>query len=648
MLRVASPPPKPLMIYDGDCNFCMFWIRRWQQSTGDHVEYISFQDPRVAHEFPELARERCERAVQLIERDGFVYEGAEAVFRSLAQNPPKDTFFHWYQDSPLFARTSEWAYAFVAKHRQFFSFLTRVAWGRHVEPSTYQLTRWIFLRALAAIYLIAFVSLWVQVTGLIGERGILPAKTTVEFATKQFEAQKIGAARYVLFPTLCWSNSSDDFLKLQCAVGTALAVIALIGLAPAPCLFLLWLIYLSLTTIGREFLSFQWDNLLLETGFLAIFFAPLQWLPRVVRAPRPSGIVLFLLRWLLFRLMFESGVVKLLSGDPTWRKLSALAVHFETQPLPTWIGWYAHQMPMWAHKLSTLLMFVIELGVPFLVFGPRRLRHWAAWALIGLQVFIFVTGNYCFFNLLSIALCLVLFDDAAWKRVLSSKSKAQNPINAAGNADSRLETQALRLPRWRWPIQVTAPLLIITVSISLFQLISMFGAGISSWPRPVLAIYQWIAPFRSLNHYGLFAVMTTSRPEIIVEGSDDRQTWHAYEFKHKPGDLKRRPLFVEPHQPRLDWQMWFAALSDVRQNPWFVNFCARLLLGSPDVVALLDKNPFPEKPPRFVRAVVYDYRFTNLDRRRKTGDWWRREPKGIYLPPLSLQAEPATNAPPDL
>jgi predicted DCC family thiol-disulfide oxidoreductase YuxK len=617
------------MVYDGDCNFCKFWIHRWQRSTGDKVDYVPFQDPRVAEQFPELPRALFERAVQLIEPDGSVFSGAEAVFRSLAHNPLRETVRHWYEESPAFAGVSEFAYAFVATHRELFSWLTRLAWGRHLEPSTHQLVRWTFLRALAVIYVIAFVSLWVQIAGLVGSRGILPAKSTTELAGRQFDAQKIGLNRYHLFPTLCWLDSSDRFLKIQCAAGTLLALLVLIGIAPAPCLFLLWLIYLSLISIGRDFLSFQWDNLLLETGFLAIFFAPLQLLPRLSRAPRPSRIALFLLRWLLFRLIFESGCVKLLSGDTAWRNLTALDVHFETQPLPTWVGWYAHQMPVWGHKLSTVLMFVIELGVPFLIFGPRRLRHWGAWALIGLQVFIFLTGNYCFFNLLTVALCVLLFDDAALKKCAPARWR-NNPA-----LDPSLSTLRRRP---RWPIQVTSPLTAIVLVVSMMQLSGMFRVRVP-WPQPLVALYEWLAPLRSVNQYGLFAVMTTTRPEIIVEGSDDGVNWLAYEFKYKPGNLKRRPGFVEPHQPRLDWQMWFAALGNFQQNPWFVEFCIRLLQGSPDVLALLERNPFPEKPPRYIRAVTYNYRFTNMDLRRKTGQWWRREPAGNYLPPLSLRED---------
>ena len=459
------------MIFDGDCNFCRFWVARWQLTTGERVDYLPFQDPAVTARFPELPRERFETAVHLVEPDGSVYSGAEAAFRALACNPRAHWLLDWYARSPAFARATETAYRFVAGHRTLFSTLTRAAWGKHFEPPTQVLVRWVFLRSLAIVYLIAFVSLWVQIHGLIGSHGILPANQTMEAAQKGLTAANVGWDRYRLLPTLCWLNASDGFLGVQCAAGTVLAILLFVGIAPAPCLFLLWLIYLSLSTVCREFLGFQWDILLLETGFLAIFFAPLQWLPRPSRnappssasdkvaadvsrrtlfpghlsptsvggyplsafingpAP-PSRIILWLLRWLLFRLMFESGCVKWLSGDPTWRNLTALTFHYETQPLPTWVGWYAQQLPASVQKLSTALMFGIEVFLPFLIFGPRRLRHLACMAFIALQVCIFLTGNYCFFNLLTIALCLLLLDDAAIKNFMPFKWSLSPPLNS--------------------------------------------------------------------------------------------------------------------------------------------------------------------------------------------------------------------------
>ena len=625
--RVATPPPKPLMVYDGDCNFCMLWIRRWRQTTGDSMDYLPAQDPRIPAQFPEIPRDQYDTAVQLIESDGAVYSGAEAVFRTLAHSSNYQWSLRTYENSPAFADITEWAYGLVARNRTFFSRLTRWFWGRHVEPPAYFLTRRVFLRALGLIYLIAFVSLWTQITGLIGHNGILPTDKFMSATRQQCDLQGIGLDRFHLLPTLCWLDSSDGFLNFQCAAGAVLAVLLIAGIAPVPCLALLWLLYLSLVAVGRDFLGFQWDNLLLEAGFLAIFFAPIQFLPRKLsgEAP-PSRIALWLLRLLLFKLMFSSGCVKLFSGDPNWRNLTALAFHYQTQPLPTWIGWYAGQLPLWFQKLSCAGMFGIELGAPWLIFAPRRIRFFGGAAIAFLQILILLTGNYTFFNWLTLALCLLLLDDFLLMKFIPTGSRHPFFLNP--------QPSTLNRP-WRWPRFITVPLAVVVVAMYLFQVSLLFGAR-PAWFYPVAVADAWLEPFRTFSGYGLFAVMTTERREIIVEGSDDGVNWLPYEFKYKPGDVHRRPAFVAPHQPRLDWQMWFAALGDYRQNPWFVNFCLRLLQGSPEVSALLAKNPFPDHPPRYLRAEVYDYQFTNFAERRATGAWWKRAAAGEYLPPVSL------------
>jgi predicted DCC family thiol-disulfide oxidoreductase YuxK len=625
-IRVAAPPPRPLLVFDGDCNFCTLWIHRWQQMTGDAVDYLPSQDASVAAQFPEIPRERFETAVQLIEPDGTVYSGAEAVFRALAKNPKWRWLLRAYEKIPVIARITEFAYGFVAGHRTFFSRITRWFWGRHVELPDHFLTRWFFLRALGAIYLVAFVSLWTQISGLIGHDGILPADQFMSAVKQQCNAQGIGLARFHLLPTLCWLDSSDSFLNFQCAAGTFCALLLIIGIAPAPCLALLWLLYLSLSTVGQDFLGFQWDNLLLEAGFLAIFFAPLQMLPRLSREPPPSRIVLWLLRLLLFKLIFSSGCVKLMSGDPNWRNLTALTFHYQTQPLPTWIGWYANQLPLEFQKFSCVIMFVIELGAPLLIFAPRRIRFSGCAAMVGLQTLILLTGNYTFFNFLTLALCLLLLDDFALQRIVPSGVRRMCSFN--------LKPSTLNF-HCCWPKAVTVPLAVVVIAVSVFQMTSMFGVRSGLW-FPTAILNAEIAPFRTVNSYGLFAVMTTTRNEIIIEGSDDGARWLPYEFKNKPGDMSRRPGFIEPFQPRLDWQMWFAALGDYRQNPWFVNFCARLLQGSPEVLALLAKNPFSVRPPRYLRAGLYEYYFTNLQEHHTSGVWWKRERVGEYLPAFSL------------
>lgn len=541
------------MVWDGECNFCRRWIERWQQTTGDRVDYLPLQDPSIAARFPEIPREQYEQAVQLIETDGNVYSAAEAVFRSLTYARHAGWMFGLYRGLPGFAPLTDWFYGIVARRRSFFSMLTRLFWGQHLEQPTHHLTRWLFLRMLGIIYLIAFVSLWTQINGLIGSHGILPAKEYMETAHDWAQHEGLGWQRFWELPTLCWFDASDHFLNLLCGGGVVLAVLLIVGVAPPLTLFLLWLLYLSLSIVGREFLSFQWDSLLLETGFLAIFFAPMQWLPKSSKEASPSRLMLWMLRWLLFRLMFSSGVIKLASGDSTWRNLSALEFHYETQPLPTWIGWYAHQLPDWFQQLSCAVMFGIELIVSFFIFAPRRPRLIACGVLIGFQLLIAVTGNYCFFNWLTIALCVLLLDDNAIKvdadvRRRIWRVKNTSPPPHVGGYKSH-----------RWPGWIIAPLAAVILIVTIVQLPRMFRTRVE-WPGPMLTLASWVSPFRSINTYGLFAVMTTSRPEIIIEGSNDGELWKPYEFKYKPGDPNRRPGFVAPHQPRLDWQMWFAAL----------------------------------------------------------------------------------------
>jgi hypothetical protein len=364
------------------------------------------------------------------------------------------------------------------------------------------------------------------------------------------------------------------------------------------------------------FLEFQWDILLLEAALLAVFLASPGRL-RVRTGLSAPPLARFLVVWLLFRLMLSSGAVKLASGDPSWRGLTALRVYYETQPLPPWTAWFVHRLPASFHTASALFLFFVELAVPFLFFAPRRLRRFACAMTVLLQLLIAATGNYAFFNLITIALALLLLDDAAFPRRWR-------------------EAAAATKGEGRWPRGILVPVAVVLLAASAVPFAASLGVR-RKIPGPLVSLYRLVVPLRSANGYGLFAVMTTSRPEILIEGSDDGTVWRPYEFRYKPGDPRRRPGFVAPHQPRLDWQMWFAALGRYEENPWLVRLVGRLLEGSPEVLALLAGNPFPDHPPRFVRAALFDYRFTNFDERRRTGAWWRREAKGLYLPALTRE-----------
>lgn len=606
----------PLLVYDGECSFCRLWVERWKGLTGGRVRYAPFQE--VANDFPKIPLEKFEQSVQLIVPSGDVFSGAHAAFQALAYAPGKGWMLWIYKYVPGFSAVSEWFYRLIAAHRPFFYKLTRLLWGKHVGRSSYVLARWIFLRLLGIIYFIAFISLWIQITGLVGGSGILPENNFLN-AVKD----NIGVKGFWYVPTLAWLSASNGFLEFLTLSGALLSLFVVAGVLVAPVLAVLWVFYLSLFSVGQVFLSFQWDILLLEVGFLAVFLAPLQVLPRLSRVSPPSSLVVWLFHFLLFRLIFGSGVVKLASGDPTWRNLTALNFHYFTQPLPNPIAWYVHQLPVWFQKVSVAGTFAVELFVPFLIFAPRRLRFFAAFSIISLETFILLTGNYTFFTILTIALCLLLLDDAFLQRFLPKKLGKSFSETLA-----RLQRSSKRT--FRAFIILLAIVIIVAGSI---RIIGLF----SPLPKPTVQFLNALAPLRIVNSYGLFAVMTTSRSEIIVEGSRDGETWLEYEFKYKPGDVKRAPPWVAPHQPRLDWQMWFAALDNYQQNPWFTNFMIRLLQGSPEVTRLLEKNPFPVTPPRYIRASLYDYTFTDFETKRTTGAWWRRELKGLYFPVASLE-----------
>ena len=600
-LRVSNPPPKPLLIWDGDCHFCRLWIERWRTVTGGKIDYAPYQE--VADRFPEIPRKQFQKSVVFVDKDGEVFVAAEAVYRSLRCRSSRRWMSWSYDRVPAFASVSEAAYRFIARHRTFSSAITRLLWGNDVRPPTYFAARRWFLRALGLIYLIAFVSLWVQIDGLIGRNGVSPVSQFLPAVQQQF-----GSRAFSILPTLCWFNSSNAFLHFLCGGGVLFSLLLIFGIARIVSLIGLFAFYLSLALAAHPFLNFQWDILLLETGFLAIFLAPFQLWPQRGREPRLSRVALFLPKFLLFKLLLMSGVVKLTSGDDCWWNLTALDYHYWSQPLPTIFAWWADQHPEWFKHFSVALCLVVEIIVPFFIWAPRRLRLLAAGLIIFLQIAIAITGNYCFFNLLTIALCLLLIDDLGWRR---QRGALQADGGTRAVVSSRLSILA--------PIAV----LIVTLPLNLWLIFSAFKPR-APWPGALAFAYRYVEPFRIVNGYGLFRVMTKERREIIIEGSADGVDWLPYEFKWKPGDVNRPPGWCAPHQPRLDWQMWFAALETPQQNPWSFRLLEQLLKGSPPAIGLLERNPFPDKPPRYIRAMFYDYRFTTAEEHRRTGAWWKR------------------------
>ncbi|HYL59707.1 MAG TPA: lipase maturation factor family protein [Candidatus Acidoferrales bacterium] len=602
MQTTSARRDKPLLIYDGDCQFCIYWMRYWQRLTGERVNYAPYQD--VAAQFPEIPLASFKRAVQYVSVDGKIASGAEAVLLTLSHASGKGFGLTLYRRLPAFAAIADRLYSLVATHRSAFYRPSLSLWGRDYEPPRFDLVSWLFLRAMGLIYLAAFVSFGVQALGLIGSHGILPLS---EFAGAI--RSQLGSEGYWRFPMVFHLGQSDSSIQAVCWLGATLSLLLIFDVMPRLSSFLLYVLYLSLFYAGQIFMGYQWDLLLLETGFLTLL---------LTMATKPG---IWLLRWLLFRLMFLSGAVKLLSGDPTWANLSALSYYFQTAPLPTPLAWYVHHLPRAVLTASTVATLAIELALPFLIFCPRRLRFVAAFGTMLLQVVILLTGNYAFFNLLTMALCLALFDDAALRRIL--------PVRLTRFVQQHVRTIT---PRKIVSFAVGAVAMLI-VFTSLVQLNAILNSRISTLGRWVTTE---IAPLRIVNTYGLFAVMTTTLPEIVVEGSDDGVHWREYGFKYKPGDVMRRPLWNAPHQPRLDWQMWFAALGTARENPWFSQFLQRLLENSPQVTALLGSNPFPDKPPAYVRALLYDYRYSTPEEKKATGAWWMRQPEGIYCPAIAV------------
>ena len=470
---------------------------------------------------------------------------------------------------------------------------------------------WAFSRCMALIYLVAFWSLAVQILGLIGSHGILPAADYLHLISQNLEGSRFWAA-----PTLCWFNASDGFLLFLCWGGMVLSIMLLLGIMPAVTAFLLWVFYLSLVVVGQEFLGFQWDNLLLETGFLLIFLFPQPFTIRLKSSFSPSIVIIWLCRWLLFRLMLESGLSKLLSGDLNWARWTALTFHYWSQPLPNMISWYVDQLPLWFHKLSCALMFAVELFIPFFIFCGRWGRLIAFGGISVLQLLIIITGNYCFFNLLAIALCLTLLEDEHFRAL-----GIRFPVSISFEANKFYKT-------------LTGLIAVLILIVSLSLMADTFVH--LPLPKPVEKLITWISPVRSINNYGLFAMMTTSRNEIILEGSNDGEHWLPYEFRYKPGDINQAPRWVMPHQPRLDWQMWFAALGSWRENQWVMSLMQKLLQGEPTVIGLLAHNPFKDHPPRYIQASFWEYHFTDFKSKGPKGPWWHREIKGLYCPTMSL------------
>jgi lipase maturation factor 1 len=458
--------------------------------------------------------------------------------------------------------------------------------------ASYSIALGYFPQMLGVVYLLAFVSLLTQVKGLYGSQGILPIHELAAGLRR-----KMGTRGFLRFPSIFWFNTSDTFITGSAVLGVCLSIYLLAGLPPLPALILLWLIYLSFTSMGQEFLSFQWDALLLEAGFMTIFL-PL--------AAPSSPVVCLAYQIFIFRFMLSAGTVKLTSRDPNWRNLRAMCFHYETQPIPNRFAWYVHQLPEGMQKLSTMGTFLFELIVPFLALGPAPFKLACFCLMAFFQGLIILTGNYGFFNVLTIILAVPLLED----RYLGIFGLS---LSAAANAP--------------FPSALVGAVFGIFILLNILQLIRLFVRP--QWVTRILALCgRW----QISNPYGLFAVTTTERYEFVIEGSRDLKGWLPYEFRWKPGDPAGPPRQAAPHQPRLDWQMWFAALNPTYVEPWLARLVQRLLEGSPAVLGLFRKIPYRDAPPDYIRLVIYRYHFSDPATKRATGRWWDRTEIGRSEP----------------
>ncbi|MEN8212879.1 MAG: lipase maturation factor family protein [Pseudomonadota bacterium] len=477
--------------------------------------------------------------------------------------------------------------------------------SRLFEPAADQrLTGWLFLKLLALIYFAAFFSLVFQIEGLVGPQGILPYGERL-----QADYSRYGPLAWLYNPTLFWFNAGDAALQGAAITGCLLSVALLFARRPLLPLILLFILYLSLMHAGQMFLNFQWDTLLLESGFLAILIA---------RGPNLLTILLF--HWLLFRLRFLSGISKLLSQDPAWSGLTALNSYFETQPLPHTGAWYAHQLPEWMLQGATGIVLFSEIIVPFFIFLPRPFRLFAAAITILIQLLIIMTSNHNWINLLTILLCIFLLDDRIVARVVPAR--LANRIHSTGTVH---ESKPHNL------FCAAVAVLILTASLSwMFEMITGKGSV-----KPVREIALNVRSFGQGNVFHVFPTMQVERQELQIEGSQDGIEWRSYEFNFKPGALNKRPEFIVPWQPRLDWMIWFVPSQRRDQLYWLDRLLQHLERNTPQVTALLANNPFSGKPPRYLRVLAFRYHFTTAEERATSGNWWRRELLGEfpYVPP---------------
>ena len=502
--------------------------------------------------------------------------------------------------------------------------------------------RWIFLRALGLIYFSGFYSLLFQIKGLIGPNGILPAADYLQAVNAALQLRGYWSA-----PTLLWFSASDAALMTLCWVGLLASLLVTLNLWPRASLLICFLCFVSFVSVARDFSGYQSDGMLLEAGFIALFFAPPGLRPGLGAENPPSRASLFLLQWEWFRIYFESGVAKIGSGDLAWRwPFTAMDDYYQNGPLPTWIGWYVQHLPHWFHASATVYTLVTELLIVWMLFLPRRFRIACFFVVTPFEISIIATANYTFLNYLVLLLGVLLLDDRFLEWVLPLRFleliRGKSPMAEADATGAMTRTPVPRSAREEWRERLTplrrafAGLCLGLVFYSTTALLLwMLMPGLPLFEGPV----QALEPFRIANSYGLFAVMTHERYEIEFQGSLDGKTWVAYPFRYKPQAINEAPGIYAPYQPRFEWNLWFASLGPWQQSRFVIWTEERLLKNEPDVLALFASNPFASAPPREVRTIKYQYWFTGMRTKRETGNWWRREEVEQFAPALEREAD---------
>ena len=517
---------------------------------------------------------------------------------------------------------------------------------RHLFSSEYGaadrlIPRWLFLRALGLIYFSAFYSLFFQIRGLIGPDGILPAGPYLQAVARSTMAH----ARFWYVPSLLWISSGSHMLMALCWAGMIASILLVVNLWPRLMLVICFVCFLSFISAAQDFSSYQSDGMLLEAGFICLFFAPPGLLPGLGSNHPPSRTCLFLLQWEWLRIYFESGIAKLASGEPQWRNFTAMDEYYQNGPLPTWIGWYAQHLPHWFHAASAGATLVMELGLIWMILLPRRVRIVLFFIVTCWEAGVISTANYCFLNYLVLSLGILLLEDRFLARFAPRKWKEELPVlkataavqeSAPISARPTGTVMAFLRPHFRaFKLATSAVMLTWVFYVTSVELLWML---VPHFPLPITPVVM-LEPFRIANQYGLFAVMTRGRYEIEFQGSNDGQNWTAYPFRYKPQKLNEAPGIYAPYQPRFDWNLWFASLGTWRNNSIVPNTEVRLLANDKDVLSLFAGNPFPQSPPKQVRAVLWQYWFTTMAERGQTGNWWRRESLGLYAPTLELEPD---------